>query len=237
MSKNSVFSDTLCVTTPDFDLDQAGAILFSGRAYINNHIDDERTFKNWRLNNAGTTLRNMMAVPLRMENQIIGAMVMSNRIDGNFGHDDLTLLNSIAGMVAMPIENARMNASLRESYADIQTLNHAKDRIIDRLSHELRTPISVLAASFEMLANGYGADNQTKKKLLDRCQRNIARIVDMQAKLEDIISEPDQRAWSTLTALLELCTDDLETLVGGEGGGRSPAGFEIPSILFSVDEH
>ena len=42
-----------------------------------------------------------------METQIIGAMVMSNRIDGNFGHDDLTLLNSIAGMVAMPIENAQ----------------------------------------------------------------------------------------------------------------------------------
>ena len=216
--KTSVFSDTFCITAPALNEDPAGAILLSGRSYINNHVGEESAFTNWRLNIASAKSWNMMAVPLRMENQIIGAIVMFDRINGNFDHDDLALLDSIAGMVAMPIENARMNASLRESYADIQTLNNAKDRIIDRLSHELRTPISVLAASFEMLASGYGADNQTNKKLIDRCQRNIARVVDMQAKLEDIISAPDQRGLSCLTDFLELCTDELVALAGLEGG-------------------
>lgn len=218
VSRKAVFSDTLCIAHPALDQDPVGTNIFSGRSYINNHIGDEREMENWRLTASGAMLRNMVAVPLRMENQVIGAMVLSDRIDGTFGQDDLTLLTSIAGLVAMPIENARMNASLRESYEKIQTLNHAKDRIIDRLSHELRTPISILAASFEMLASGYHTNGVMNEKLIDRCQRNMARIVDMQYKLEDIISEPDQRIRSSLVMLLELCTEELETLVGIEGG-------------------
>jgi len=216
VSENSVFSDTLTVDPDSFDPDSAEKILFSGHSYINNDISDESQFKNWRLNSSGPILRNMMAAPLRMEKQIMGVMVMSNRVDGNFDQDDMALLTSIAIMVVMPIENARMNESLRQSYEEIQMLSQAKDRIIDRLSHELRTPISVLAASFEMLASGYGTDNEVNKKIIDRCKRNIERIIDMQYKLEDIIIEPDRHSQQSLTALLELCTEELEALIGME---------------------
>ena len=218
VSGRSEFSDSLRIVHPSIAQDPVGMRIFSGRAYMNNHINDENAFTHWRLTASGAILRNMVAVPLSVENQIIGAMVLSDRIDGHFGDDDLTLLTSIAGLVAMPIENARINASLRESYEEIQTLNHAKDRIIDRLSHELRTPISILAASFEMLAGGYVTDEVMNKRVIGRCQRNIARIVDMQYKLEDIISKPDQRVGSSLAMLLDLCTEELETLVGVEGG-------------------
>ena len=218
VSGKSEFSDSLCIAHPAIDQDPVGTRIFSGRSYMNNHVSGENEFTHWRLATSGATLRNMVAVPLSVENQIIGAMVLSDRINGHFGDDDLTLLISIAGLVAMPIENARINASLRESYEEIQTLNHAKDRIIDRLSHELRTPISILAASFEMLAGGYVTDGVMNKRVIDRCQRNIARIVDMQYKLEDIIREPDQRVGSSLSTLLDLCTEELEALVGVESG-------------------
>jgi signal transduction histidine kinase len=69
-----------------------------------------------------------------------------------------------------------------------------------------------------MLAGGYITDEVMNKRVIDRCQRNIARIVDMQYKLEDIISEPDQRVGLSLAMLLDLCTEELETLVGLEGG-------------------
>jgi signal transduction histidine kinase len=153
---------------------------------------------------------------MQVEKRTIGAMVMTNRIDGQFDQDDITLLSSIASMVALPVENASINESLRKSYEDIQTLNQAKDRIIDRLSHELRTPISVLAASFEMLAKKQWLDKETTARFIGRCQRNIERIIDMQYKLEDIVSKPDQRVEQSLSALLALCIEELEALVGME---------------------
>ena len=218
VAESSVFYDTPSSAHTDFDQDPAGKTLFSGHSYINNDIGDERELKNWRLNASEPKLRNMLAAPLLMEKKIIGVVVMTNKVDKNFDPDDMALLSTIAGMVSMPIQNARINGCLRESYKEIQTLNQAKDRIIDRLSHELRTPLSVLAASFEMLASGCGTNNGVNKKIIDRCQRNIARIIDMQYKLEDIVSEPDRKAHQSLTAVLELCTEELESLVGMESG-------------------
>lgn len=214
--ENSVYCDILSGDHACFERDPAADILFSGHSYINNHISDESEFKTWRLNDSGAAIRNMMAAPLRKEKQIIGLMVISNKTDGDFDQDDMTLLSSIAGLVALPIEKARMNESLSKSYEEIKMLNQAKDLIIDRLSHELRTPIAVLAASFERLAGEYDGDDKLKKKIIDRCRRNIERIVDMEYKLEDIIRQPDQRVRQSLLALLELCTEELETLVGME---------------------
>ena len=193
-----------------------GKTVFSGSSYINNEINDEEELKAWKVKSSMTRLRNLIAAPMQVDNRIIGAMAMTDRIDGDFDQDDITLLGSIASMVAMPVENASINESLRKSYEDIQTLNQAKDRIIDRLSHELRTPISVLAASFEMLAKMQCYDKATTSRLLERCQRNIERIIDMQFKLEDIVSNPDQRVQQPLSALLALSIEELEALVGME---------------------
>jgi PAS domain S-box-containing protein len=195
-----------------------GKIILSGRSYINNEINGEEELEAWKVKASKNRLQNMIAAPMQVDNRIIGAMVMTDRIDGQFDQQDITLLSSVASMVAMPVENARINESLRKSYEDIQTLNQAKDRIIDRLSHELRTPISVLAASFEMLAKKQYLDKETAARLIERCQRNIERIIDMQYKLEDIVSKPDQRVEQSLSAVLALCIEELEALVGMEAG-------------------
>ncbi len=54
-------------------------------------------------------------------------------------------------MVALPIENARINDELQRSYEEVKSYNRAKDRVIHHLSHELKTPVSVLAASLNLL--------------------------------------------------------------------------------------
>jgi PAS domain S-box-containing protein len=194
-----------------------GKIIFSGSSYISNELNEAEELNAWKVRSSNR-LENMIAAPMQVDNRIIGVMVMTNRIEGAFDEDDLTLLSSITSLVAMPVENARINESLRRSYDDIQRLNQAKDRIIDRLSHELRTPISVLAASLEMLAKVQASDKETVPRLLDRCQRNIERIMDMQYKLEDIVGTPDQHAQQPLSALLTLCLEELETFVGMETG-------------------
>ena len=53
----------------------------------------------------------------------------------------------------MPIENARINEALKRSYDEVTSFNRAKERVIHHLSHDLKTPVPVLAAAFELIRN------------------------------------------------------------------------------------
>jgi len=89
---------------------------------------------------AGYNTRNMLDVPIQLENKMIGVLGAVNKKEGEFDEADVTLLSTVASMVALPIENARINEALRRSYDDVRSLNRAKDRVIHHLSHELKTP-------------------------------------------------------------------------------------------------
>lgn len=190
----------------------AGKVILSGKPQIINDFIG----KNIRLMVPNKDMHNIMGVPMELGRRIMGAMLATNKIEGTFNQDDIALLSSIARMVSLPIENARINDELRDSYEEIKALNRAKDRIIDHLSHELRTPLSVLSASLSILAGDECPDPATATRILARCQRNLNRISDMQSKIADITRNPLQQTHQTLTALLDLCTDELESLAESE---------------------
>ena len=167
----------------------------------------------------GSKTRNMLQVPMWIEDRMIGALCAVNKKEGPFEDDDVALLGTTAGMVALPIENARINHELQASYDEVKSLNRAKDRFIHHLSHELKTPVSVLAASLSVLNKKYvGREDKDLSRILDRAQRNLDRILDMQYEIEDILSERDYKSYSLLSALLAACSDELELLAVEETG-------------------
>jgi signal transduction histidine kinase len=124
-------------------------------------------------------------------------------------------------MVALPIENARINEALGKSYENVQNLNRAKDRVIHHLSHELKTPLSVLSASLNLIKKRYqGPDTAGLSKILDRAERNLDRILDMQYEIEDIVDRRDYRSHRMLSSLLDVCQDELEAMVADEMGSE-----------------
>lgn len=179
------------------------------------HIVDKRT---------GLKTRNMIQVPMRTENRMIGMLCAVNKNQGEFDQDDADLLSMFASIVALPIENARINEELNKSYEEVQNLNRAKDQVIHRLSHELKTPISVLSASLALLEDKFaGAENTAIRRIFERCRRNLQRLLDMQYEIEDILREKDFRSHILLSNLLDACTDELEALVAAETGNEGIA--------------
>jgi PAS domain S-box-containing protein len=164
--------------------------------------------------------RNMLDVPLRIQDRMIGVLCAVNKKSGPFDQQDVDLLNTIASLVALPIENARINAQLQRSYDDVQRLNRAKDQVIHHLSHELKTPVSVLGASVGLLRKRLGVDPGLER-ILDRAQRNLARLLDMQYEIEDLLRERDSRAYHLLTGLLAACSDEIEALVAEQTGSET----------------
>lgn len=157
--------------------------------------------------------RNMADVPIRTRERMIGVLCAVNKKDGDFDQQDVELLSTIANTVALPIENAGINEKLRRSYEEVRSLNRAKERVIHHLSHELKTPLSVLDASLSLLYRKISdPDAGSRKRILDRARRNLNRILDMQYEIEDILREKDYRTHRMLSILLDNCADALEVL-------------------------
>ncbi|MCP4686467.1 MAG: PAS domain S-box protein, partial [Desulfobacterales bacterium] len=157
--------------------------------------------------------RSMLDAPVRNKDRFIGVLCVVNKKEGAFDQTDVELISAIGAMVALPIENARINEALNRSYEEVRSLSRAKDRVIHHLSHELKTPVSVLSASLGLLRRRLaGSPDPRVKKILDRLRRNLQRILHMQYEIEDLMRERNYQARHMLSKLLEVCTDELEAL-------------------------
>jgi len=158
--------------------------------------------------------RNMADVPLEIEGRMIGVLCAVNKKEGAFDQSDIELLTTIGNLVALPIENAGINEELKRSYEDVKSLNRTKDRVIHHLSHELKTPVSILSASLNLLKKRLlEITDQRWDQIFERAQRNLQRLLEMQYQLEDILREKDYKTHHMLSALLDASVDELEILI------------------------
>ena len=183
--------------------------------------------------------RNMLDVPIYVQDRMIGVLCAVNKKDGRFEEKDVELLSTIANLVALPIENASINDALQASYDEVRSLNRAKDRVIHHLSHELKTPASVLSATMGLLNKHFSRlEDDSQNMILERAQRNLDRILEMQYEIEDILRQKDYKIYYMLSNLLAACTDELEVLVTEHLGEKEiiPLIRQKIEDLFGVNE-
>lgn len=192
----------------------AGEVYRSGKPLIVNNTSQSPFFNTRVDEQAGYRTRSMLDVPLVTPKRMIGVLCAVNKKGGPFTEADQALLSTLANLVALPIENAGINEALSRSLQEVKSLNRAKDRVIHHLSHELKTPLSVLSASLNLLAKQLaGMNGDTRwEKTMERAQRNLLRLLDMQYKIEDLLQEKEAGPHRMLSVLLDQCADELEAL-------------------------
>jgi signal transduction histidine kinase len=200
----------------------AGEVLRTGRPMIVNDTAASPFFYAAVDEKAVFRTRCMLDVPVRTPERMIGVLCAVNRKGGPFSDEDAELLAAVAGLVALPIENAAVNEALARSLEDIRRMNRAKDAVIHRLSHELKTPLAVLSASLNLLAEQLARLDGAKRwsTVLDRAQRNLGRLLDMQYKIEDLLAGRDVAAHRMLSELLDQCADEFEALAAETTGSE-----------------
>ena len=170
----------------------------------------------------GFHTRNMLDVPLKSSDRVIGVVSAINKKQGGFDQTDVELLSMIAGTVALSIENARFAEEVKGAYREVTSLNRAKDRVINRLSHELKTPVSILSTSLNNLEKKLAElPERSWYPTLERARRNVQRILEIQYQAEDIMEKRQYDTGDFLSLLLEQCTDELESLVAEDAGEGS----------------
>ena len=161
---------------------------------------DERHFKGVDQKTKLLT-RSLLCVPLRVKRQIIGVVqVIDSEVD-RFQQEDLALIESLASTAAVAIENARLHKRLAKHAAEMERrvvertrelvvaneqlkeLDRLKTKLIEDISHELRTPVTNLSLYLDLLEQG-----QTDKRdhYLVILREKINQLVHMTEDALDI---------------------------------------------------
>jgi len=108
---------------------------------------------------------------------------------------------------------------LKQSNQKLHNLNQAKSRVIHHLSHELKTPLSILGGSLGLLKKKIAVNqelDQSCQTVLNRAQRNLNRLLELQYEIGDILQHKDPGCHILMSRLLDVCADELEVMVTEE---------------------
>jgi signal transduction histidine kinase len=132
----------------------------------------------------GFRTRNIICVPLlTREKGCTGVYQAVNKVGSGFTSDDMELFTSLSHSVVIALENARM-------YEELKRLDKAKERIINHLSHEMKTPLSIIFGSLGRISRKTAEANISGlENTIQMAQRNTGRLLQLQSKIDDILNE------------------------------------------------
>jgi PAS domain S-box-containing protein len=204
-----------------FNLDElvAGRVVQTGEPIIVSDTSEEADLHAERDRRLGYHTRNLLLVPLKGRERISGVLCALNKKHGEFGQQDIEMLNIVGGTVALSIENARYSEQVRKALQEVQSLNRAKDKMINHLAHELETPVAILLGSLGLLEKHLASVPRERwGHNMERLHRNLKRISAIQLEVQDIMEGREGGAYTMLSLLLDQCAEEIEVLAAQETG-------------------
>ena len=204
-----------------FPVDQlvSGKVVKSGQPIIVSDTSVYGPLYEERDRRLGYKTRNLAVVPWRARDRIGGALCAVNKKSGQFEPQDIELLEMIAGTVGLSIENARVSEALKEAYREVSSLNRAKDKAIQHLSHELKTPVAILNGSLALLRRRLESlPDRAWMRTMEMAERHLNRIIEIQYTAQDIMEGRDERGYRLLSMVLEESLDELTVLLSQAAG-------------------
>jgi GAF domain-containing protein len=110
---------------------------------------------------AGT--RSVLAIPLLHEDRLVGGLVVTRRVPGEFTDDVVELLKTFATQSALAIQNARLFREIADKSAQLEAASRHKSEFLANMSHELRTPLNAIIGFSEILAEKMFGDINEKQ--------------------------------------------------------------------------
>ena len=162
----------------------------------------------------------MLSVPLTWHDQVVGVLNIQTDVLREFTQSDIAQLSAIADLLAGIVEKGRLARESEAQVAQLQALDQARNELIALVTHELRTPLAVVRAYTDLLAEEPALDGRTSRDpsrrqlrsawhhgTVDQIER-LDRLVD--SILESVRVVPDQPPELTGVELHPFVEDLLE---------------------------
>ncbi|MBN1105139.1 MAG: PAS domain-containing protein [Deltaproteobacteria bacterium] len=128
------------------------------------------------------------------------------RSDGQL--QDLAVTTSLLGRDTGDEKGGGVVMVLKD-ISDFKALDRARRRVLDHLSHELKTPLSIIKASLKR-------DAAKSHAAMERIERNLQRLQEIQMEVEDIVKNSEVEEHYPFRRWLDQIVDLAESLAEGE---------------------
>jgi PAS domain S-box-containing protein len=128
--------------------------------------------------------------------------------------------------------------SQKKAYADLQVLNQAKQRMLDHLAHEMKTPLAIITGSITLLGKLYFQNETHFHSIQERLERSLKRLNELGDEVGDIVLRRHFLTKPFLERMIRECQDLLETLIEEQVSAPSLVGHlknRFEEIYFQGD--
>ena len=99
----------------------------------------------------------MLSVPLEWHDTVVGVLNVQTHERRVFDDTEIAFLQTIAALLAGIVEKGRLTAEVEARLAELTALDAARAELLSVVTHELRTPLSVVRVYVDLLADAAGA--------------------------------------------------------------------------------
>ena len=107
----------------------------------------------------------ILAVPLEVRDHVVGVLNVKTVARREFATDDVRRLATIAEMLAGVVERRRLHLETEAQLDSLRSVDQARAELIAVVTHQLRTPLAVVRAYLDLLAEA--ADGTHRPQVAD----------------------------------------------------------------------
>jgi signal transduction histidine kinase len=134
-------------------------------------------------------LTSMLSVPLTWNDIIVGVLNVQTVETRRFTQREITLMVTIAALLAGIVEKGHLQREQERQLETLQQLDEARAELLSLVTHELRTPLSVVRAYVDLLADAAGgiSDAPARASADDWRQAAIDQITRLDRLVDSIL--------------------------------------------------
>ena len=133
-------------------------------------------------------LHAMLSVPLVWNEAVVGVLNAQTSEARDFDVDEVEFLVTIAALLAGIVEKGRLQAEAEEQLDRLSQLDAARAELLAVVTHELRTPLAVVRAYVDLLADAAASDDaDTPQDLVETWRAGATDQVTRLDRLVDSI--------------------------------------------------
>ncbi|HLH62218.1 MAG TPA: ATP-binding protein [Ktedonobacteraceae bacterium] len=130
--------------------------------------------------------RSVIAVPLVLQEQPIGSIILYGNTPREVTGSDTFLLSTAAIQVAMAIQNTLLFVEVKDKNAALERVNNLKSQFLATVTHELRTPLHSIISYGALILEGF-VDGELTAEQEEHIQFIVRRAEDLSHLVDDML--------------------------------------------------
>jgi signal transduction histidine kinase len=130
-------------------------------------------------------LTSMLSVPLTWNDLVVGVLNVQTVATRRFTPREVNVLVTIAALLAGIVEKGRLQREQEHQLGQLQQLDEARAELLSLVTHELRTPLSVVRAYIDLLADAASGIAEPPARASTDDWRNAA--IDQITRLDRLV--------------------------------------------------